>query len=978
MKPILVGFVGACIWVTGCGERADPDPPTESLLAAAEEIYWQGEIDSAQVVFEAALDESRQRADPVEEASALTWLGLAAWRLGDYEEARRLGEQALDLKLEHSLQNQLFRSYNALGLLAWNESRYFEALDLYQIALELAEAESDSTNLVKVWTNLGLLHTELGDFVEAQHLLNKALVLSRELDEGLIEGRVLTNLGMLAVRTGDPVTAIGNLEAGLMRLRDVEDLIGEQNALGQLGMAYAAAGEMGRAVAVLDSALQQSRIQGLRQEEATHLEQTAELYREAGDFRRALSLFEEARAINDELGLEDETGIDFRSQAEVQARLENLDLAHRLAGDALAIHRHVGSRFEELADLLLLAELSSQSGDSDEARRHLETAGQMTEGLASRRARASVALAAARIADHEGDGAAVIRILHSSIPEIVEADHDYAWEAHALLARTHARAGDLEEAAAAGRQAVEAVERVRGRFASGILRTSYQTEREAVYGELVDVLLELGRTGEAFEVADAARGRVLVEHLATARANGGASVRELAEEERQILAQIDWLAQEVDEIGDPNEVASTELSSELDQLYRELENRRTDYGAALVRSQEHGGQAGTLLGGARPEEGRVRAALHAEEALIEYLVSKDEVLGFVATSDEIQSFRAEVPRRELAMRVRVARELVGRPSADPETLEPVLAALHEILIGPAARTGLLDGKRALVIVPHGELTYVPFAALRDPRTGRYLALDFTLLDLPSAASLPVLRGGETVVTSGQPAAFAPFPRELPATVGEADAVHESLGRGTSIKGGKATEAEFRDALAEVPIVHAATHGIFNLRNPLFSRLRFAPGQSERSDDDGRLEVHELVELEVNAWLVFLSGCETGVGGAWSTAFGQGEDFATLARAFLYSGAANVIATLWRVEDEGAAAFARSFYHHLGENGRLQRQGHASVSDALALAQRELIRSHSYHAPYYWAGYRVTGSGHAGTKGLFRATAQSPATPSVVE
>jgi CHAT domain-containing protein len=161
---------------------------------------------------------------------------------------------------------------------------------------------------------------------------------------------------------------------------------------------------------------------------------------------------------------------------------------------------------------------------------------------------------------------------------------------------------------------------------------------------------------------------------------------------------------------------------------------------------------------------------------------------------------------------------------------------------------------------------------------------------------------------------------------------------------------------------------------LFSRLRFAPGQSERSDDDGRLEVHELVGLEVNASLVFLSGCETGVGGAWSTAFGQGEDFATLARAFLYSGAANVIATLWRVEDEGAAAFALSFYHHLGEDGTPA----PSVGDALALAQRELIRSRSHHAPYYWAGYRVTGSGQADPGILFRAMAQSPVTPSVVE
>ncbi len=54
-------------------------------------------------------------------------------------------------------------------------------------------------------------------------------------------------------------------------------------------------------------------------------------------------------------------------------------------------------------------------------------------------------------------------------------------------------------------------------------------------------------------------------------------------------------------------------------------------------------------------------------------------------------------------------------------------------------------------------------------------------------------------------------------------------------------------------------------------------------DDGQLEVHEIIGLRVHSPLVFLSGCETGLGGAWSTGFAPGDDFATLARAFLYAG-----------------------------------------------------------------------------------------------
>ena len=98
--------------------------------------------------------------------------------------------------------------------------------------------------------------------------------------------------------------------------------------------------------------------------------------------------------------------------------------------------------------------------------------------------------------------------------------------------------------------------------------------------------------------------------------------------------------------------------------------------------------------------------------------------------------------------------------------------------------------------------------------------------------------------------------------------------------------------------------------------------------------------------MFLSGCETGAGQAWSSSFARGEDYATLATAFLYAGASNVVATLWRIEDQGAATFAVRFYYHLKRH---------SPTDALALAQRDLIRSDRYEAPYYWAGYRLAGA-----------------------
>ena len=80
---------------------------------------------------------------------------------------------------------------------------------------------------------------------------------------------------------------------------------------------------------------------------------------------------------------------------------------------------------------------------------------------------------------------------------------------------------------------------------------------------------------------------------------------------------------------------------------------------------------------------------------------------------------------------------------------------------------------------------------------------------------------------------------------------------------------------------------------------------------------------------------------------QGEDYATLAQAFLYAGARNVIATLWTIDDEGAAMFAEGFYRRLGGS---------SPTDALAEVQRAFISEGEFSSPYYWAAYQLAGNG----------------------
>jgi CHAT domain-containing protein/tetratricopeptide (TPR) repeat protein len=934
-------------------DRAPPPPASavasDSFLAGGEAAYLRGQFDSARGLWQTALRHALTLHDSASQGRILTWLGLAAYRQGDYGEARRLGERALEVNRRAGSGAELARSYNALGLLAWNEGRLGDATVLFSDATRAARAALDETGLAKAANNLALVNTELGNFEPAREGFLETRRAGQRLHDPRIEGGALTNLGMLDIQLGAPWPAIASLRAARALYRSIGYETGEQNVLGQLGTAYDALGEPGLAFAMLDSALDLSRKEGLRQEEASNVELLAGLHRQAGDLRQALALYGSATTLNDALGLTVEQGTDLASQAEIQAVLGRPDLAREYAARALEIHRAAGARLPELRDHLLLADLAAARADRLVAAGHLRAAHRLAVVLDARTGRAEVALGEAAIGDRAGDGRVVLRALRQAAADLTGGDYATEWHAAALRARAHARLGELDSAAVAGREAVAAVERVRGNFGSAFLRASYAGDKADAYADLVDVLLRLDRPAEAFEVADAGRSRALLEHLGGgAGAGGRPTVRALAENEA-LLRRIDTLVARLDADEEtPAGERGAEQTVRRRALAAELAAARGSYEAALVRLAERDGAGAALLGSRRVGAREVRSALVAGEVLLEYLVTDRRVLLFAVTRDGIRTFASDASLEELSRRVRLARYLLAGPSSDAGELDVTLRGLYDLLVAPSERAGVLEGARRLIIVPHAVLAYLPFAALRREGNGGYLMEKSPIEYLPSAAALVTLRRPEDdpvpTPASGAGAAFAPFPARLPGSLREARTVGLTMPGATIRSGAGATEASLRTALGAGGIVHVATHGLMNVRNPMFSRIELAPGTDDPADD-GRLEVHELLELRIQAPLVFLSGCETGVGSAWSTRFTRGEDYATLAQAFLYAGAREVMATLWAIRDDGAAAFAQEFYAGLPT---------LPPADALAAAQRRLSRGSRYSAPYYWAGYQVSG------------------------
>jgi len=162
-------------------------------------------------------------------------------------------------------------------------------------------------------------------------------------------------------------------------------------------------------------------------------------------------------------------------------------------------------------------------------------------------------------------------------------------------------------------------------------------------------------------------------------------------------------------------------------------------------------------------------------------------------------------------------------------------------------------------------------------------------------------------------------------------------------GRTASESSFKQNAGNFKILHLATHGLMDDKNPLLSELLF----NSDSINDGFLSINEIYNLKLNAELAVLSACNTGYGEVL-----QGEGNMSISRAFSYAGCPSVITSLWKVPDDITKKLMVSLYQNLSNN---QSKG-ASLRGAKLAYLKTVDDSFNAH-PYYWAGFVLMGDSH---------------------
>jgi CHAT domain-containing protein len=517
--------------------------------------------------------------------------------------------------------------------------------------------------------------------------------------------------------------------------------------------------------------------------------------------------------------------------------------------------------------------------------------------------------------------------------------------------------GQLPAALDAYRQAIAIMERQRSAIALEELRASLTADWGATYAAAVEVLLQLGRPAEAFDMAERGRARALLDQLAGGRMDirpdyrQGTDAELLAQEEslRADLARVDRLLRQ--ERAKPSAQRSVEQSRVLaDQLSR----KQREYDDLLARIKLSAPGYAELLSGSPLVLADVQKLLPPDVTLVSYYLTLDRTLAFIVSGKELHVVELPMTPAQLREAVATSRQsLLAQGSMPPSGL----TELHDWLIAPI-RKHLTT--RVVGIVPHDVLHYLPFGALPMPKPNlalpgqageqRYLSDEFILFTLPSASTLSFVQdrppgdGAGESVTPLLAAAYGRAEGLPPLRFAEQEGREIAGMYGVEpLIGSAATESSFREQVGRARLIHVAAHGQLNAANPLFSRLVLAPDQA----NDGSLEVHEVYGLDLrHADLVTLSACQTQLG-----VRSGGDDLVGLSRAFIAgAGVPTVVASLWSVDDEATAALMRAFYA-----GMRSGLGKAEALQAAQTAVRTDKTHPEWAQPYYWAAFTLTGN-----------------------
>lgn len=937
-------------------------------------------LDSAEVYARKALSLIPEfvSGDKTEEVRSCTLLGLIHARQADYERAQNWLKRASKY-IDHpsvgvSLKTTVIGS---LGYLYDDLGEYDRAISLYEEGLETLTSIPDppKEQIAKLYNNLGYTYTNKGLYDQSLEFYRKELKTNIELKGEKhpdIAGAYI-NIGSGYYRKGDWGEALLYFQRSLDIVRQT---VGESHNMGALnydniGLCNVKLGNYEEGISSLQKAVEikQKILNPDHPDVAESYKHIGMAFAEQNNYTAALDYYERALAIQqNSLGDRHPKLVDtYNKLGEYYVEQENPERAlSYLEKSESVINKSLETAHPALAVVRTLTG------------RALTQLGQTDRGLNS--IQQALSVIAGEFEPHD----------YFINPDIASIDHPlYAvntlFEKAKLLHR-YGKADNENPYLVASFSTYnllsDLLDQLQVDYMDDRSKLTISEKSHSIYESAIQTSYDLYReTGERdylqriFFFAEKSKARVMLEQLNRGHAQNYAGIPDsLIQFEQQLKYQTNRIREEIDRLLSTEDPPDVQLSMLRDSLFSV--NRRFAKHIEYMENEYpryHELKYATEI----PSVSDIQAELQPDEAVIEYVLG-DSALYTLVLRDNLFDVH-KVPHTSVDADITALKEAIIHKNKSGYLQYG--RKLYEILVEPLKSD--LDNLNRLFIVPDKSLALLPFGALLTDRIEAnenedisyrnlpYLIRKYAFNILPSVTMANALMEPEKVSFGKDFLAFAPVfnkgekadissSREensgwsyLPSSRDEIEQIARRfkdshgfwsyLWNGDNTRlytGATATESNFKRSSGEAArYIHLATHAFVSELRPDSTGIVFHPETS--GAEDGILYAREIYNLSMNTDLVVLSACETGLGSVI-----QGEGVMGLSRAFRYAGAANMLVSLWKIDDRSSSFLMVSFYEELLKG--------ANKQEALRLSQLSLIGDIRYAHPYHWAAFNLLG------------------------
>ncbi|MAL18623.1 MAG: hypothetical protein CL670_13065 [Balneola sp.] len=914
-------------------QRDDSLGWVKTKLIQIDALISNGEVQQA---LDSGLDLSQQKPS---DASLLTQarinylIGWAYRLLEQYENSKEYYLQGIELV--NASKDSLWIAYlnNNISYAYLYTDDYEKALFHLTKAKEVYEDLGRTRHLSSVLNGIFLTLSDLGLHKQAEKYIRASLEIRKEINNPNLLDIAYHNMATSHSRLGRRDSAIINYQKSLKLSRMLENPYDITQTLLNIGNLYEESGENETALLYYNEALEFNRQTNRPVSIANNLSMIAQLAVEEGDYSTAESFYMDALSLL-------EGGEVTAESAQIYFRLSEMELSR---GDYNSAEKYLSDGFEIASNIdktTLLAqghklkgEVYAMQGNFDSSLKEYKKYYKL----------------------NSNEGALSLSI----------------WPA-IHLARAYNRV-ESDSAFVLAKQVFENIDAVRNNVAGFTFKAGFFSEYAGFYNEVAEwYIVRKEDHNKAFELVEGAKARVLMDELAEAESKLFQQLDEATLiRKQQMQKQIDKLY---------GEIRESEDNTESEQLRNELKNLEFEYQTFLNTIRQ---KVPDLKAFEYPEPLRAGDAmdlLDDETAIFEYAFANDKLIRFLITQDAIEGtvieqIGSQPAKTFLTQEIKKFREFIidGTGEGEYEQLYNALIPGEDLLRS--------KGVRNFVVVPGGPISFVPFEALS--KDGKYIIQTYNVKYLPSASIYPFIRpphrttsqellalagsgfegGQEGITESSSQTSFA----SLPSTLLEVDSIAANFSTTRLLKNEDVTEATLKSFdLSQFRYIHFATHAEIDEINPSQSGLMLSKKMEVESlfGEDGHLNSTEISGLRLNADLVTLSACQTGMGKLIN-----GEGLLGLQRSFLTAGSSSVMVSLWNIFDRSTSVFMSKFYksvlEHKEEDYGIWNQSLDLVglyehpmfdykAKALRDAKLAMIDHPYYNKPVHWAPFILIG------------------------